>query len=110
PGDTDMRTVVFSGVETVNDRFTPGFKYREVGYHARWTDHESWLTWRRALHLPDVYTHSTRMYPKEWEGGAAAPALSGDGAAFDRDALAAAAVEWIAANRETPAGGLPRGA
>jgi len=110
PGETAVRTFVFSGIETFNDTFIPGFKYREVGYHARHTGHEAWLPWRRALHLPSEYTHSTRLYPKEWEGGPAEPALKGDGAAFELEALAAEAIAWIDAHRDTPTPKLPRGA
>jgi len=110
PGETAIRTFVFAGIETFNDTFIPGFKYREVGYHARHTGHEAWLPWRRALHLPVEYTHSTRLYPKEWEGGPDQPAVRGNDAAFALDALASEAVAWISANREVPTAMLPRGA
>ncbi|MBI1317793.1 MAG: DUF4838 domain-containing protein [Candidatus Hydrogenedens sp.] len=109
PGKTAVKTVVFDGVETVNIAFEPGFKYREVGYHARWTGNENWLTWRRALHLSDEYTHSTRLYPKEWAGGPDEPALPGDGSPFDLESLRATALEWIAAHAATPTADLPRG-
>jgi len=97
------------GITATDGRFAPRVQFREVGYHARWLGDDNWRTWRRTLHLPEEYVRSTRLYPREWEGGPGEPAVAGSGETRSAVELADAARAWIARHSAAPSDELPRG-
>jgi hypothetical protein len=102
PG-VESKAPKYDGVPEADLRFSPTFRFREIGYHGMWTGEKQWADWRRLSHLPAEFQPSHRRYP----GEAIPPAVEVDLAA---ESTAIAAAQWINAHAHSTPDTLPRGA